>query len=383
MDLELKPDFDESYARYEAFWNRSVLDRPPVCITLPITRESVPRPQTALGTRVASDEIEQHAMESLPPALTKKYQDHRSRWLDLPGRVEREVWRLEHTHFLGDALPVAWPNMGPEIFSAWCGAGYEFGETTTWSLPVVDDWERDGPRCRFDESHPLFLATIELTDLLIEAGRGRFIVGLTDFHAGGDHLAALRDPEQLAIDLIDQPEAIKPMLDAAATDYFRAYDLFYDRLRAACMPATSWLPLVHFGRYYIPSNDFSAMISPAMFEEFFLPGIAEECAFFDRSIYHLDGPDALRHLDLILEISDLDAIQFVPGAGNEEMERWIPIYQKIQQAGKAQMILDVRLSNLDLLFENLSPAGIYVGSVGEVNDQETADAVLRRFAEWR
>ena len=380
MELELKPDFDASYARYEAFWEHDVLDRPPVCITLPLAATKAPA--TAGAGRTASDDIERHAMETLPPALTRRYMDHRSRWLDLPGRVEREVWRLEHTAFLGDALPVAWPNMGPEIFSAWCGAGYEFGETTTWSVPCVEDWHRDGPACRFDENHDLFRATMELTELLIEAGRGRFIVGLTDFHAGGDHLAALRDPERLAIDLLDEPEAILPMLSDAATDYFRAYDMFYERIASAGMPATSWLPLVHFGRYYIPSNDFSALISPAMFERFFLDGIVDECRFLDRSIYHLDGPDALRHLDMLLEIPELDAIQFVPGAGNEDLEQWIPVYQRIQQAGKSQMILDVTTGNMEALFEHLSPEGIYVGSVGGVRDESTANAVLARFENW-
>jgi len=358
--FDLKPDFEQSYARYEAFWNRGVADRPPVGITLPIP----------------------HDPERLPAALTKRYPDHRSRWLDLEGRVERDVWKVEHTRFLGDAMPIVWPNMGPEIFSAWCGAGYEFGETTTWSEPNINDWDRDAPQARLDTEHPLFVATLRYTDMLIERGRGRFIVGLTDFHPGGDHLAALRDPARLAIDLIENPEHVKRQVEIATAEFFHAYDLFYDRIRAAGMPVTSWLPLLTFGRYYIPSNDFSALISPAMFEEFFLDGIRDECRFLDRSIYHLDGPDALRHLDALLEVDELDAIQFVPGAGNEDLARWIPVYQRIQGAGKAMQILDVNVDNLDLLFDNLRPDGVFVGGVGGVRDEETARRVLARFARW-
>ena len=358
--FELKPDFTASYERYEAFWNRDVADRPPVGITLPLP----------------------HDAERLPPALTKRYPGERSAWLDIGARVERDVWRLEHTRFLGDAMPIAWPNMGPEIFSAWCGAGYEFGETTTWSEPCIDDWERDAPNAHLDTGHPLFAATLEYTDALIEAGRGRFIVGLTDFHPGGDHLAALRDPARLAIDLIENPDHVKRLVNEAATEYRRAYDVFYERIRAAGMPTTSWLPLVSFGRYYIPSNDFSALISPAMFEEFFLDGIRDECRFLDRSIYHLDGPDALRHLDAILGIDELDAVQFVPGAGNEDLARWIPVYQRIQAAGKAMQILDVSVENVHLLFENLRPDGVFVADVAGVRDEETAKRVLSRFAAW-
>jgi hypothetical protein len=360
MNVELKPDFDESYARHQAFWNREITDRPPVCIALEA-------PEI-----VAENE-----------QAPRSYPSYREYWLDLPGRVEREVRRLENTEFLGDAMPISWPNMGPEIFSAWCGAGYEFGETTTWSIPIIEDWATDGPAARLDTEHPLFRASIELTELLIEAGRGRFIVGLPDFHPGGDHLAALRDPAQLAIDLIDQPDVIRPMIKQAADDFWFAYDAFYNRIHAAGMPATTWLPLLDFGRYYIPSNDFSGMISTEMFEEFFLDGIIAECRFLDRSIYHLDGPAALRHLDLILGISELDAMQFVPGAGNEDLERWMPIHQKIQAAGKAQHVLGVTTDNLDVLFLGLKPEGIFVSEVEGVTDRETALAVLKRFERWK
>lgn len=358
--LELKPDMDESLERYEAFWNRSVADRPPVAMTFP--RETA-------GAGAAD--------------RSANSRDYRELWLDLDARVEREIGQLEETVLAGDALPVIWPNMGPEIFSAWCGAGYEFGETTAWSTPGIHDWERDAPAARLDTGHPLFRATLELTERLIERGRGRFIVGLTDFHPGGDHLAALRDPARLAMDLVDHPEWVKKMVEVATHDYFTAYDIFYERIRAAGMPATSWIPLPARGKYYIPSNDFSALISPSMFEEFFLDGIREECRFLDRSIYHLDGPDAVRHLDLLLEIPELDAVQYIPGAGNEDLARWIPVYQRIQAAGKAVMVMDVTVDNLDVLFEHLRPEGLYVGSVAGVEDLETAERVLRRFAAWR
>ncbi len=53
-----------------------------------------------------------------------------------------------------------------------------------------------------------------------------------------------------------------------------------------------------------------------MFEEVFLPGIIEECSFYERTIYHLAGPGALKHLDSLLEIKELDAIQWVAWTHN-------------------------------------------------------------------
>jgi hypothetical protein len=134
---------------------------------------------------------------------------------------------------------------------------------------------------------------------------------------------------------------------------FEAYNLFYDVLHDAGMPSTSWLKAIDDGKFYIPSNDFSCMISKEMYDDIFLPGIIEECAFYDRSIYHLDGPGALKHLDSLLEIDDLDGIQWVPGEGNGFFEEWIHVYKKIQEKGKCMDIHTLSLNSLPLLFENL------------------------------
>ena len=130
------------------------------------------------------------------------------------------------------------------------------------------------------------------------------------------------------MDLIDHPTAVKEKLLTATQEYFQVYDIFYNMLRGAKMPITSWLPLIHTGKYYIVSCDFSCMISPQMFEEFIMPILVEECRFLERSIYHLDGPGALKHLDMILSIPELDAAQWVPGAGNEGYARWVEVYQR-------------------------------------------------------
>lgn len=257
-----------------------------------------------------------------------------------------------------------------------------FGETTAWSRPCIDDWERDAGCAVFCADHPLFIKTLEFTKLLLEYGRGNFIVGLTDFHSGGDHLAALRDPERLALDLIDRPDEVKAKLKSSQQEYFAVYDVFYNMLHKAGMPITSWTALVHDGKFYIPSNDFSCMISREMFEEFFLPGIAEECRFYERSIYHLDGPGALRHLDSILQINELDAVQWVPGAGNEGYARWVWVYQKIQRAGKA-LELRITLDELPLVFETLEPEGVWFSHIKGISDRYTANEVIKRITAWK
>ncbi|HHY81341.1 MAG TPA: hypothetical protein GX505_01520 [Clostridiales bacterium] len=356
MEFSLKPDYEKSKQRYMAFWEREIIDRPPVSIIL--------------------------KAEHTVPLPCKEYKTHQERWLDIEFRAEYTAIELSNYIYYADALPIAWPNMGPEIYSAWCGCGYKFGETTAWSEPCINDWEKDGNKAVFNPEHPLFKATVEFTKLLLEYGQGKFIVGLTDFHPGGDHLAALRDPQQLAIDLIENPNAVKEKLKSSQEEYFKVYDIFYKMLSSRDMPITSWTPLINDGRFYIPSNDFSCMVSRKMFEEFFLPGIIEECKFYDRSIYHLDGPGALRHLDVLLEIPELDAVQWVCGAGNEGYAKWVDVYQKIQKAGKGIQLI-ITLDELPMVFETLKPEGVWFSNIFGIDSKETADEVIKRITQWK
>ena len=355
MPFSLKPDYEKVKARYDAFWHREIIDRPPVSITLP--------------------------GKPLPPLAHRSYASQEERWLDIAYRAEAIDRGMRSTRWLYDALPVAWPNLGPEIFSAWCGCGYAYGEDTTWSKPVIDDWEEDAGKARLDMQHPLFKKTVAFTKLLLEYGQGHYIVGLSDLHPGGDHLAALRDPQQLAMDMIDNPDHVKRMLDRSMPEYYAAYGVFYHMLREAGMPISSWTPLIHDGTFYIPSNDFSCMISKAAFDDMFLEGIRQECRFYERSIYHLDGPDALRHLDSLLGIEELDAVQWVCGAGREGYRRWIPVYQKIQAAGKGIQMM-CHADELPLIFDTLQPEGIWFSSIAGISGDEEAKAVVDRITRW-
>ena len=354
--FEFKPDYEQTCARMQAFWAREVLDRP-------LTVFSVAKPYG----------------QQVPPPLSH-HADSAARWTDAGYQAELALANLSNRVFMGDSLPIAWPNLGPEIFSALYGCPLHFGDWgTSWTDPILHDWSQAGA-LRLDWDGPLLRKLLEMTDALLEAGRGKFIVGMTDWHPGGDAVAAFRDPQELAVDLIEHRDELQALLARLEGDYFRLYDLFYDKLRAAGQPITSWTPLISEGKYYIPSNDFSIMISPRQFNEFFLPGITRECQFLDRSIYHLDGPGALRHLDAILAIPELDALQWVCGAGREGFAQWAWVYRKAQAAGKGIQVI-CRLSEIPEIMQTLSPRGLYL-AVDGVPDRESGEALLAELARW-
>jgi hypothetical protein len=122
------------------------------------------------------------------------------------------------------------------------------------------------------------------------------------------------------------------------------------------------------------------MISKRMFDEVFLPGIARECRFYERSIYHLDGPGALRHLDSILAIPELNALQWVFGAGNEGFHRWVGVYRRAQAAGKGIQV-NCSFDELDLIMETLDPHGVFLTMDG-VPSREAALDMLKKLEKW-
>ena len=352
----LKPDYEQSKQRIDAFWERALIDRPVVQFGLAKpAEERVPLPVSHHATSV-------------------------ERWLDAPYQAALTLAKLSNQEFLGDTLPVAYPNLGPEVFAALYGCPIHFGDYgTSWSEPILHDWSR-ADEIRLDWDSPYMHKLVEMTDLLLEVGKGKFIVGMTDWHPGGDCVAALREPQELAVDMLTHRDEVVALLARLEGDYLAVYDFFYDKLRAAGQPISTWLSLIAEGKYYVPSNDFSIMISKEMFDDVFLPGIRRECQFLDRSIYHLDGPGALRHLDSILEIPELDALQWVFGAGNEGYHKWAPVYQRAQAAGKGIQV-NCTLDELDQVMETLDPRGLYL-HVGGVPSREAGEWMLRTLEGW-
>jgi hypothetical protein len=354
MPIDAIADWEARLERQDAFWDCAIIDRPVVNISFP-KEPHTPAPSAA------------------------RFANHRERWLDVDFAVERALHQARTTEFLGDALPKTFPYVGPEVFAAFFGAEMEYGEATSWSIPNLEDWS-DVDAVRFSTEQFYWRKVEELTDALLDAGKGVFYTGYTDIHTGGDALASFRDPANLNMDMLTAPEQVSSLLAYVNDVFIDVFNYYVDRLQAHGQAIASWPGIVSSRRWHVPSNDFSCMISKEMFDEVFLPGIVRECRNAEASIYHLDGPDALRHLDSLLEIKELNAIQWVYGAGRGGPLDWLHVYKRCQDAGKGLQI-GVGMEELDTLMENLKPEGVWL-SVGGVRNTEQADEVIRRVSRW-
>jgi hypothetical protein len=338
--MRYKEDWEAAQRKFREFWARENHDRPLV---------------TVKGLR-----------EDRKPTGIKAPDRLIDRWMDPEWLVRRGRAWCESTWFGGEAYPDLWPNLGPDVFAAFLGEEIEFGEDTSWARHSLASWN-PRPRLAFDPDNRWWRAIEGLTEALVADARGDYFVGVTDIHPGMDALVSLRGPETLAMDLYDEPEAIK----SAVADCFKALTAVYDRLYAISQKNlagySDWMNIWHPGRAFTTSCDFIGLISPKAFREFVEPEIRAELAFFDASIFHLDGPGALRHLDALLGIDELAGVQWVYGAGQPTAAHWLPVLRKIQAAGKCVQVT-ASPEDLPALCANLRPEGLILNMEKIPND---------------
>ena len=311
MELQFKPDFDRARTYWEAFWNREIIDRPCVSITAPKEPANPREPPSVLNA------VDGRYLESLQ-------------------RFERWV---ASTHFGGEAIPFYQVNFGPDQFSAFIGAELVMSEDhgTSWVKPFVTDWQTVQIRIREEESS-IWIQMLNYLQLADRFSKGKFLVGMIDLHSNMDCLMAIRGTQALCMDLIDRPHDVERVLTEVRALFPRVYDAIYEAGDMRSRGCVGWAPFYSTGKFCTIQCDFIFMVSPEHARRFAIPALAEEASFLDHSVYHLDGPGALVHLNDILAIPDIDVIQWVPGAGNGRMIDWIDLLKTIQAAGKGLQI---------------------------------------------
>ncbi len=329
FDPAFKPDFEEARERWAAFWQGEIVDRPVAMIRCP-----------------------KAGVERRPEG---RYMEGRDG--DYDAVIDRfEAWAAT-VAWLGEAIPVYVPSFGPDMFAGFLGAPLNYGTqgdtNTSWSEPCVEDWAAALPLAIAPEN-PVWVRTQEFVARLAERSRGRWVVAHLDMHSNLDALAAMRGPERLCMDLLDEPETI----DRAIAQMGPLYRMVDRRLRELGRMdqtgSSGWIPMYCEGRFNVTQSDFSCMVGPDQFRRFVLPALEEELAALDHSIYHLDGPDALRHLDDLLALERLDAIQWVPGAGRPPHKGWLELLKRIVGAGKS-VIVYCAPAEVPLFHEALGP----------------------------
>jgi hypothetical protein len=311
-----------------------------------------------------------------PPSVAAKY-------IDVPWRTRRNLSWLARSPNFGDTLPIADTNIGPGSLALFIGSSPNFTESTVWYDPRPEEPEAY-PKLRFDPANRWWKVHEDLLSSLVRAAEDRFMVGCPDLIENIDILVSLRGMENVLTDMLDYPEWVEEKMWEINEVFFEAYRRVYEIIKqpdgSSCFSAFHlWAP----GTVAKVQCDASAAFSPSMFKRFVVPALTAQCEWLDYSMYHLDGTQAVCHLDLLLDIAPLDAIEWTPQSGlpGGGSPKWFDIYRRILNAGKSIQAVSVAASEVVPLLDAVGPKGMYVMTHCETRAQ--AEQLLRDTERFR
>jgi len=364
--MHYKQDWEKIEERFKAWWKQEIIDR--VLIQVIAPKEGW------------NEEWIKYVSYYGINTLYKIIKDWASRGYDHGYLLEKAECQIASTYYGGDAFPFFWVNLGPGSLASYLGCRANFTDDTVWFDPPIFNNRNSPSEVEFNTQNELWKITKELTEFASKRGKDKFLVSFTDLGGIMDIMASLRGTEKLCLDLIDYPDKVKRLRDYIVKVWIKCYDELFDIIRINQMGTLGWLPAWSSGKTYPLQCDFSAMISPHMYEEFVVPEIQTIGRHLDHVIYHLDGPDAVKHLDIILEIPEIDAIQWVPGEGTPPAIHWIPMLRKIQKKKKSLYVYALESKDVESLISELSPEGLLICT--SCNSEEEARRLIKKVEEW-
>lgn len=307
-------------------WWNGTLDRPLVSVTIP-------------------DAYDVPALSPAPLLSQKTCADFSWSPEQVIDAIDEHLSRCE---FAGDAFPfVNFDAFGPGVLAAMCGAKLDNRTGSVWFWP---DQEREiaDIHIRYDPQNRWTKRIKDIYRAGLEKWNGTVVMGLPDLGGVMDVAATFCGSENLLLDLYDEPDEVKRVCREIQDAWYAAYD----DLAGALAPQNAfshWSGLVSRTPSYIIQCDFCYMIGNPMFREFVLDTLREDTARLDHTIYHLDGVGQLNHLDDLLALKDLNAVQWVYGDGKPSAVHWLDVYRKIAASGKGMMICGGPQDYLDVL----------------------------------
>jgi len=355
LELEGMPDFEMAMKRIYAWYEGEIIDRVPV--------------------RFSSHNAEYEIVNG----DKSRWKNLKERWMDVEYQVESFIKSIEGKRFLGETFPVFWPNLGPNIFAAFYGSQLEFGEITSWAEKIINDYSQLD-KLKLDMNCEYFMKLKSLTQYALDRCEGKFMVGYTDLHPGLDCAAAWRDTQTLCFDIYDYPDELKKLIDLSIESFQKVYNYFDSMLKKKNQLSVTWMNIPSFGKMHIPSCDFSAMISREQFDELCMPVLQKEVKAMTHNIFHLDGKGVAKHLDRILEVPEIKAIQWVQGQGLDmPIMQWVPLIKKIQAARKS-VVICIDKSELEEFISVMKPEGLFL-CIDSKNEEEE-NKILKRVSKW-
>jgi len=366
--MQFKSDWAETRDRFSAWWAHKKADRP--LLSFWTYREC--------------------SLEN--PLIVEPFADVSERYLYTEKMLAHQFERLCTQKPMAEAYPALSLDLGAGSLALYLGSEPDFHSDTLWFLPAMDSLPSDG-NIPFNADSRWFKQHIEMFEMGKEiAASTDALLCIPDLVEHVDVLASLRGTTELFHDFYEYPDLVK----AANKSLNMHYKTIYDAFNKYCMEEdTGWNAFTIFsiygpGRTGKVQCDVSAMISPDMFREFALEPLREQCKWLDNSLFHLDGPECICHVPALMEIEELNAIQWTHGHSNPPSgeECWDELYSMVRDADKGLWIAlfdydpEVAIQKADRLVRKFGAKGLYF-LLPNMTEQESDALLLKAEREWK
>ena len=362
--MEYKSNWEETKEKFKNYWHQKNTGRPLMRV---IARKPQIEPLSDGQPHEGGikDVFCQGLYYDLPEEL--KWKDMEDKYMN-PARVLARYRDFCEKHlFLAESFPNLETAFGPGSTAAYLGSEIGFKEDTVWFEPCIEDWE-DAEPLVYDPENAWLKRHLAFVSRLRELAGDSLVLDMPDLMENIDVLSSLRGAQDLMMDTIEDPEEIEERVAQVTKAWKEFYDRFYELVKdpeggSAWSCFQMWAP----GRFAKLQCDASAMISADSFREFVLDSLREQTQHLDYVLYHLDGAGAIKHLDALMELDGINALQWTPGDTGPDgtCPDWDPIYDKVAAAGKSLWIkvysgsFEDWISNMDRIVQKYGSARLF------------------------
>ena len=346
---------DTRIEAHKKFWRYEKYPKPLVAFTLGnyffATHYRAAEKLLIKGTRITPDMID----------VDSFMEDYERRYNEVSRLGQNGFWTAE-------------PYTGIPWMEAFWGCEIVANGESFMSRPLVNEVQ-DLEKLRFSMENPWVSKYFEFIKKLNDLSQGRFPVGAPIMRGQGDTAGALMGQTEFIYALYEEPDLIKKTLRKIVDSFLDIYGEMH-RLNKPFHGGSS------MGFYHIWTqdenlwfqDDISALLSPALYREFFLENERYFCGKYQYTLMHLH-PASFHLLDDILCNENLKAVEINKDVGGPSIKQMLPQFRRVLEKKRRLVIWgDLIEDEILSVFDNLPLEGVFFHIVPP--DFKSAERIL-------
>lgn len=343
-------DLEKRIALHKAFWNGDPMSEPLVSYRI--------------GDYFFSDKFEANRK-----LLEKNH-------LVLPEEVIVDDYLPDYERMYRDceetgqtAFFTAEPCTGIPWLEGMCGCPI-LGEDVAFMATPTADCIEDIGEIKLDPENPWVKKYVEFLDKLVKLSNGRFPVGEPILRGTTDVIGTMIGQSEMACATMTDPDLMHKSISQVAEMLRQLIELqyqhvpaFYDGYAAGFYHL--WAP----GKLIWYQEDLSAILSQKHYEEFLREPAEYICSGYDHTFVHLH-PNSFFHLDGILSLQNLRAVQINKDVSGPTVEQMLPVFQRVLDADKRLIVWgDLTEDEVQMIITTLPHKGLFLNIISPTVEQ--------------